>query len=166
MKLGILSDNHGRIAPLRRAVALLNEAGAEAFIHCGDVGGLETLEELAGRPCWFVWGNTDYPRPGWRPHLESLGLFWPEAPLEIELAGKRIAVCHGHERAFFTVRDRANHDYLFHGHTHQRADHRVGAMRVVNPGALHRAEVKTVALLDLSTDELSFLEVDGDGYPA
>jgi predicted phosphodiesterase len=51
------------------------------------------------------------------------------------------------------------HDYLLHGHTHVRRDERVGKTRVINPGALHRAAEKTVALLDLAADRLEYLRI-------
>ena len=154
-----MSDSHGRAGPVRQALAVLDEVGAEGIVHCGDVGGLEVLAELAGRRCWFVWGNTDVPGPSWRVEVEALGLPWPAGPLSFELAGKRIAVYHGHEPGFTRTLQAAEHDYLFHGHSHRREDYRAGNMRVVNPGALRRGLTKTVALLDLATDELAFLEV-------
>jgi predicted phosphodiesterase len=48
---------------------------------------------------------------------------------------------------------------LLQGHTHVRADERVGTVRVINPGALHRAAQKTVATLDTETGEVKFLVV-------
>ena len=51
------------------------------------------------------------------------------------------------------------HDYLLHGHTHVRRDERVGKVRIINPGALHRAREKTVAVLDTDTDRLTFVRV-------
>jgi uncharacterized protein len=161
MKLGLLSDSHGRVALVRQALAILDRAGAEAIVHCGDIGSLEVLDELAGRRCWFVWGNTDTPHPSWRPHVEALGLPWPNAGIELTLDHQRIAVFHGHEPAFLPTLDAAQHDYLLHGHTHQRDDYHQGRMHIINPGALHRASVRTVATLDLTTDEVEFLEVNG-----
>lgn len=156
-----MSDSHGRTKPVRRAVELLEDAGAEVLIHCGDVGGLEVLEELAGRPCWFVWGNTDYPDPTWRAQVQALGMRWPEGPVELSLEQRRIAIFHGHESAFARAIGEGTQDYILHGHTHRRSDTRVRRTRVINPGALHRVGVKTVALLDLERDELDFIEVDG-----
>jgi predicted phosphodiesterase len=50
-------------------------------------------------------------------------------------------------------------DYLLLGHSHVKSDHRQGRIRVINPGALHRASPKTVATLDTSSDELKFIVV-------
>jgi len=161
MKVGIMSDSHGRVEPVRRAMALFREAGVGTIVHCGDVGGLAVLEEMAGEPCRFVWGNTDFPEHGWQSRIEAMELPWPqEIPLMLTVDGKKIAVCHGHERAFFRARDGGEYDYVLHGHTHERADHYVGSTRVINPGALHRASVKTIAILEPRTNELEFIELN------
>jgi predicted phosphodiesterase len=51
------------------------------------------------------------------------------------------------------------HDYLLQGHTHVRLDECVGRTRIINPGALHRAAVKTVVTLDTRADRLLPFEV-------
>jgi len=160
MKLGILSDSHGRVPLVRRAVSVLERAGAQGFVHCGDLGGLDILDELAGRPCWFVWGNTDDPRPSWRAHIQALGLVWPDGPIEVQIDNKQVGIFHGHERLFREALRDSRYDYLLHGHTHQQDDYRDGRMRVINPGALHRVSVPTVALLDLADDDVQFMELE------
>jgi uncharacterized protein len=159
MKIGIMSDSHGRVQRVRDALVVLDAAGAEAIVHCGDVGGSAVLEELVDRRCWFVWGNTDYPDPAWRAEVEALGLPWPDGPAEFTVAGRRIAVYHGHEPGFEAAIRSGKVDYLLHGHSHRQADYRVGRTRVINPGALHRAAVPTVAVLDVVGDDLTVLRV-------
>ena len=51
-------------------------------------------------------------------------------------------------------------DFLFYGHTHVAEEHRTGPTRVINPGALHRARVKSVLVLDLPSGEARRLEVE------
>lgn len=175
MILGILSDSHGRAKRVHRAIARLREVGAAALVHCGDVGGQEVIDELAaaGLPTWFVWGNTDYPDAALARYAADLGVTPPgEPPVRIELAGKRLAVFHGHEPGFERLirlarggdadglAAAAAADYILHGHTHVAADTRVGRVRIINPGALHRVGEPTVAVLDLTTEELRFINVD------
>ena len=57
--LGILSDTHGFHQRTAHAIALLEQLGASAFVHCGDIGGEAVLDELAGRKAWVVPGNVD-----------------------------------------------------------------------------------------------------------
>ena len=148
MLIGILSDSHGRHEIVRRAMTLFDELGVDHVIHCGDVGGIPVFDQLAGRPCTFVWGNMDPVEPTWRPWVESIGAHWPtEIPVVFEADDKRIAICHGHERLFNGICESGDYAYVLHGHTHRQTDVRRSETRIINPGALHRAATKTVATL-------------------
>ena len=164
MLLGLLSDTHDRVDAMAAGVALLRDHGAEFFIHCGDVGAERVLDYLAGLPSAFVFGNTDWDRAALARYAASIGVACHGTLADLALAGKRIAVTHGDD---FKLKQRLladqQHDYLLQGHTHVRADQRVGRTRVINPGALHRAKEKTVAVLDTATDTLQFLVVSASG---
>ncbi len=160
MLIGILSDSHGDAAATASAVRLLEERGAEHLVHCGDLCGEGVLDELAGHRCTFVWGNCDSPGPTMKRYVQTLGLTWPEQPVLLKLAGKRIAVYHGHERSFASAAEQDAVDYVLYGHTHKYADRRVGRVRFINPGALYRARIKTMALLNLKNDTLKFFRLD------
>lgn len=160
MLLGILSDTHDRSEAMAEGVRLLREAGATYFIHCGDVGSDTMLDHLAGLPSAFVFGNTDWDRNPLRRYAKSIDVNCWESFGQIELDGKRVAVTHGDDGAIVRrVLDEQQHDYLLVGHSHVAGEKRVGRTRIINPGALHRAAVKSVALLDLTTDALTWIEV-------
>jgi hypothetical protein len=160
MLIGICSDTHGQVATMRRALVIFDRLGVERIIHCGDVGGEEVFDQLVGREVRFVWGNTDVVTAGLLAYLQTVGLPAPQGvPLVLEWAGRRIAVFHGHERGFSAAPQTMNVDYILHGHTHMRWDERIGSVRIINPGALHRARTKTVATLNLATDELTSHDV-------
>jgi len=159
--IGILSDSHGRYPAVRRAIAHFDSLGVAYLIHCGDVGGTEVFDELAGRPCTFVWGNTDDPDNALDVYLKTVGLPVPaKVPVIVELGGKRFAVFHGHERSFRNAPYTMEVDYILHGHTHQPRDQRQNGTRIINPGALCRANPRTVATLETETDELTFHEIE------
>ena len=161
MIVGILSDSHGRLKRVRQAIEVFRSNGVSAVFHCGDIGGVAILQELAAftKRFWFVWGNTDVPDNGLAGEVAQLGLTWPDGPIVVELAGRRIALAHGHEAKFLLLQHDPSLDYVFSGHTHGRSDSRRGHTRYINPGALHRAAVHTVATLDLATDDLHFHEL-------
>ena len=165
MLIGICSDSHGRVAAMKTALRRFDAAGVSRIVHCGDIGGQEIFDLLVGREVYFVWGNTDYPSPGLREYLRTVDIPLPgSVPLRLDWAGKRIAVFHGHEPEFGRAIESADLevDYLLHGHTHQAHDERVNGLRIINPGALHRCRRKTVAVLNLASDDLHFLEVRAD----
>jgi putative phosphoesterase len=160
MLIGILSDTHDRFDMMRRAIELLQERGAGFFIHCGDVGSPNMLDLLAGLPSAFVFGNTDWDRPALQRSARQLGIECLGGGGELTIDEKRLFVTHGDD---FALKQRIlsaqNHDYLLQGHTHVLADERIGRTRLINPGALHRASRKTVALLDPSADRLEILDM-------
>lgn len=164
MKIGILSDSHGDSAETARAVALLDAGGAEKFVHCGDLCGINVLDELAGRDAVFVWGNCDDPDYTMRRYVAAIGLPWPRVPARFEAGGRQFAVFHGHEPEFAAALRGGGFDYILHGHTHQFAYRRDGGTRIINPGALHRARIHTVGLLEPLSGDLQILEV-GTGAP-
>jgi uncharacterized protein len=172
--LGLLSDSHGQVQRTAAAVRLLQRVGAEAFVHCGDVGGIEVLQELAGLRAWVVCGNTDCPDATLVRHAQTLGVaVTHEGPLRLELDGRSLAAFHGHEPAFARLigalsehhklpADFGPCQYVLHGHTHVPSEGRVGSVRVINPGALYRAATHTVATLDLHNGKVQFWEVSDD----
>lgn len=160
MKIGILSDTHGQVQMTSIALRQLQDAGAEFFIHCGDVGGAHIVDLLAGLPAVFVWGNTDYDRHDLQRYAKLIGVSCHGAIADLQLDGKRICVLHGDDhRARSRILAEQTCDYLLQGHTHHRDDSRAGRIRLINPGALHRAAEKTVALLDTRTDSVRFFPV-------
>jgi len=160
MKLGILSDTHNQLDRTRRAVALLCEARAEVLVHCGDITRSEIVAVCSRLPCYYVLGNNDSDNViGLKTAIEETGgtcLMWGG---ELNLARRRIGVTHGHLVTPMRKLLAAAPDYLLSGHSHTAHDEREGAVRYVNPGALHRAAEFSVAVLDLVTDELTFLPV-------
>lgn len=160
MLLGILSDTHDRADALKAGLEALRDAGAGFYIHCGDVGSPDMLDHLAGLPCALVWGNTDWDRLALARYAQTLGVQCFGAFGELEFDSRRIALLHGDDAGMKrTILTDQRHDYLLHGHTHVPEDTRVGRIRIINPGALHRAARKTVATLDVARDELRLIHV-------
>jgi putative phosphoesterase len=160
MRIGILSDTHDRLDAMKAGMKVLEDHGAEFFIHCGDVGGEKILDCFIGKKSVFVWGNCDCDRVGLERYAAELGLDCRGVWGELEFAGKKIAVTHGDDGKLLRRALAGHHyDYLLHGHTHIVADERIDGMRIINPGALFRAATKTVATLDLENDNLVILPV-------
>jgi uncharacterized protein len=158
--LGILSDTHDHLPRTERAVAALEAGGAEALIHCGDLTGREIVYACGTLPSYYVFGNNDFDEEGLQFAMDEVGGICLGKGGEVTLGGRRIAVTHGDSIREINRLAYTCPDYLLFGHTHLIADERRGSIRWINPGALHRARIWTVALLDLETDELTFVEID------
>ncbi len=160
MLLGVLSDTHDELDRTRFAVRLLRGAGAEALVHCGDVTTPPVLTACAGLPCWFVFGNHDSDNvPDLRRVGTELGVVCLEWGSVVELGGRRIGITHGHLTSDLRHVLANRPDILLTGHTHFAFDRIEGGVRRINPGALHRADVFSVALLDLTSGDLQILPV-------
>lgn len=162
MRLGILSDTHNELDRTQVAVQLLRDAGADAIVHCGDLASPPIVAACAILPCWFVYGNHDADSvPALQRAADEFGavcLGWGGV---VELAGKRIGVAHGHMTTDVRRVLAEQPDYLLSGHAHYPGDAIVGSVRRINPGALHRTDEFTVALLELESGRLQLLRVAG-----
>jgi uncharacterized protein len=157
--VGVMSDTHGHYLAAREAIKHFNRIGVGHVIHCGDVGGQEVFGELMGPPLTFVWGNTDTSNDGIVAYLKATGFQVPDGvPARVELGGKKFAVFHGHEPQFRACKQ-LDVDFVLYGHTHEADVEVLNGKCFVNPGALFRANPKTVATIDTATNDIQFHEV-------
>lgn len=166
IRIGVLSDSHGRRERTARAVAQLRAAGADRLLHLGDFEDPDLLEELLVAddlgnllPVDLVAGNMDDP-PELAAAARRLGLAFHHPGGEIEIAGRRITFTHGDRPREVDRLLASKPDYFLHGHTHQAFDGTVRGVRTINPGALHRAATYTVVLLDPGSGAARSLEID------
>lgn len=158
-RVGLLSDSHGRAERTARAVDALLAAGADTLIHAGDIETDEVLDCLAGHNAHLVWGNCDWDRAGLERYARDIGIAVHGDSGEVTVDGVRIAFTHGHLPAAMRSAMSSGAAFLVHGHTHERRDDVVDGVRIINPGALHRARPFTVALLTPRTGKLTSIEV-------
>jgi putative phosphoesterase len=161
MRIGILSDTHGRQRTAAAALRILRERGITTVLHCGDIDDTDTVQLFEGFAAHFVFGNCDWDRAGLRRAAAEIGATLQEPFGHLELEGVKIAFLHGDDgRLLRDVEQSGAFDFLFYGHTHEAEEHRTGPTRVVNPGALHRARTKTFVILDLADRTLESVVVE------
>jgi len=174
MKIGIVSDTHGRVDLLRLALDAFAGRGVQAVVHCGDIDSRACLEALAelGVPAYAVGGNMDTPDhdnpDAGLSSTAAAGVTFAWESLTFPTAEGFVAVTHGHLPDVFAklVNNPAN-KFVLHGHTHsQRDEHfdRRGAdpVHVINPGALSRPRHPThptVATLDTERHVVEFIDM-------
>jgi putative phosphoesterase len=160
VRIGLLSDSHGRHLMTRAAVSALRDLGAGMLIHLGDVCGERVLDELAGVHSRVVFGNMDLDIPSLARYAESIGVAVDHPMGRLEIDGKRLAYTHGHQGDLMARAVQESVDYLFHGHTHSLRDERIGRTRVINPGALFRAARYTAMVLEPGDGSLEVVDVN------
>jgi len=165
MNLALLSDTHGHVARTRAAAERLAAANPDVVVHAGDVGKEAVLIELAavfdplGIPVHAVLGNVDLYNDE-VVNFPSTTCVSVAPTAAFELAGTRIGVIHGHERELLKQWIHSGrYDLIITGHTHRRSDKKIGDTRVVNPGAVYRADVPGCAMLDLKSGDLRYFDL-------
>lgn len=167
MILGLLSDTHGHIARTEQALEILRNEQAEILFHCGDLGSEEVVSLLfevqeQGTPVLAVPGNVDEWDPGLILYAKKLGLPLSRT-VQTTQGGKTIAVHHGHDpREMDKLTSMVGLNLLFTGHTHVAKDQTIGTVRVINPGAVYRAQVPSVAVLNTETDNCTWIPLQLD----
>jgi uncharacterized protein len=160
MRIAILSDTHSSYATVGRALDLVAQRSCELILHCGDIEDAATVRLFEGWPAHFVFGNCDHDRTDLRRAMAEAEITLHEPFGELEIAGLNLAWIHGDDHRLMKDIERSEHfDFLFYGHTHRAGEYQAGPTRVVNPGALYRARVKTFMVLDSATRELETVEV-------
>lgn len=135
-----------------------------AVFHCGDIGGMDVLAELAGIfqplnvPVHAVFGNVDVYADDWKFFPTNVGVFLHDRFGDVACEGYRIALLHSDDvRRFHKTVSCGEFDLVLSGHSHEVHDYADGKTRCINPGAAGRGAPGTCAVLDLERGALTIL---------
>ncbi|MDX1617057.1 MAG: metallophosphoesterase [Candidatus Promineifilaceae bacterium] len=163
MRIGLLSDTHDDLGNLKKALDRFRQEGISTIIHCGDLTRPVLARQFAPFRVIYLFGNMDGDRAAIdRIVSEQNDANFAGQQFVGQLEGVSIAATHGHlEQTLQELIKGGQHRYVFHGHTHRQRDERHGPTRLINPGALGgvRYEPRSIAILDLDADTLSFIEI-------
>jgi putative phosphoesterase len=160
MRIAIVSDTHSRHRTVEKVMALLAEENVSALLHCGDIEDPETVALFKPIPTHYVLGNCDIDTPELRLAIKEAGATLHEPFGHLELDGRTMAWTHGDNLRMLLELEQSDFDFVFYGHTHHAQQHRTRSALIVNPGALHRARVKTFVVLDLKTGRMESVVVE------
>lgn len=130
MKIGLISDTHGRNLP-REVFEIFG--GVELILHAGDIMTLDTLDILRSiAPVEAVVGNIDSPA---NAHLVGRKKL-------LTAGGVTIGLVHGDQGVGSNTPERARRAFekdlvevVVFGHSHQPLIRKVGGVLLVNPGS-------------------------------
>ena len=161
MRIGVVSDTHGHLHNALAAARLLESLDVEALLHCGDIGSPQVPSLFSRWPAHYVLGNVDhYDDELLAVAVGNAGASFHGRFADLELGGRRIAVLHSDDAyKFDQVTTSGEYDLVCYGHTHVAEQHREGKTLILNPGALYRAKVHQIAIVDLETMEATHLTV-------
>ncbi len=148
MNILVLSDSHGNLSNMERAV---EQTEPRLILHLGDCW--RDAERLHDRypniPMEQVPGNCDF-----RPELPQERLLF--------LEDRRVLLCHGHtygvKNSLLTAgyaAEEQNLDLFLFGHTHQPLVDRRGKTWFVNPGSIGDSRRPTYAIVTILNGEIN-----------
>ncbi len=147
MKIGVISDTHGRLrADVRRALA-----GCSYILHAGDIDREEILEELGEiAPVCAVRGNNDW------------GFWAGKLPRTrtVELGGVKFFLVHNRQDAPWDLGDA---QVVVFGHSHVYAEDRLEGRLWLNPGSCARPRLGggiSMALLTVEDGKVQVERID------
>ena len=145
MKIGILSDTHAKSGRSQRVLDHLVAEGAEFFIHAGDIGKSEHLEQLklSGKRYIAVYGNNDAHLHEYHNRFNLV-----QEPHYFKLAKTRFKLMH---LPFYM---NADTEVVLFGHTHTfECDFKNGTL-YLNPGeaCARNKPVSECAMLEVSPE--------------
>jgi len=160
MRVGIISDTHGQVESTRAAVRMFESLDVERVLHCGDVGSPAVVEIFAPWPTDFVFGNSDTEQRVLRSAILRASQACHGEFGDLEIEGVRIALLHSHDRRLFSASiGSGRYATICYGHTHVAAIERQGETLLVNPGAIYRAQSRTVAILELPENTATIIKL-------
>lgn len=150
MRIGIISDTHGKSDRTQQAVRLLESLEVDAVLHCGDIGTAEVVRHFHPWPTHFVFGNCDHDHQSLREAIEAEGQTCHGEFGDLTMEGVRIALLHSHDyRRFQNAIGSGDYGLVCYGHTHVADVNRQNGVVVLNPGAVYRASPPSFAIVDL-----------------
>lgn len=163
MKIGVMSDTHDNLSNTIYVLNTFRGECIETIIHCGDLASLEMVSHFSGFRVIYTSGNMDYVSGTIKKRFLKLNQSnFVGMTFRGKIDGVPIAATHSHisGKVMELVRE-GKYQWIFHGHTHERRDERIGSVRIVNPGALgglSKGE-RSFCIVDLAADKVEFLKV-------
>ncbi len=148
MKIGLMSDTHGRHKAIDAALKLSGKV--DLWLHAGDyVDDADYLAHKSGIETIFVAGNGD-----WNSSVP--------ADKYLEIAGKKIFITHGHnygvKSGLGVLRQAALQkecDCVIFGHSHVYCEAQIDGILFLNPGSVsfpRDGQSGTFAVLEIAED--------------
>lgn len=162
MRVGIIADTHDRVPAVAELVDRMIAGGASLIMHAGDHCSPFSLVPVnkANIPMLGVFGRNDGDHEGLSATAShGVGTELYESPHSFEVAGKQIMIVH--DLGEVTQRSIEQHQFVFHGCSHQVEMKSRGDTLLLNPGEacgwLYGS--CTAAIVDLDTHRVEILKL-------
>lgn len=162
MRIGIMADSHDRVPAIDELVRRMLSGGVSLIMHAGDHCSPFSLAPInsAQIPMLGVFGRNDGDPEGLSAAAShGVGAELYESPHSFEVSGKQILIVH--DLGEITHRSVEQHQFVFHGCSHQVEMKTRGDTLLLNPGEacgwIHGS--CTAAIVDLDTRAVEILKL-------
>jgi len=166
MKIAIISDIHDNMHNLKLAYQKAKELGAEQIICLGDFinPGVPKFLAKSEIPVFSIWGNNDGEKCLiMRVALEKGSNLTISDKIYdfLEIDGRKIFMTHFGDLAEPMAKS-GEYDVVFHGHTHEKSENKIGDCLLVNPGELssHKTGVASFSLYNTEDNTAEIVILD------
>lgn len=162
MLIGLISDTHDHVPHIEKAVTLFKDREVELVLHAGDYCSPFTIPPFEGLNLNGVFGNNDGDKYLLMTKFQAIGAELHGSFMEVEAAGKKIAVYHGTDQPITDALHQSGmYDVVVSGHTHETVNKQIGKTLAINPGTANGfGEQATIAFLDAETLEVEFVQLN------
>ncbi|BEP29859.1 metallophosphoesterase [Helicovermis profundi] len=131
IKIGILSDSHGKDENIRKFVCEIEKKNIDLIFHLGDLkSDCEIIKKYTNKKIYSVLGNCDYMSSG-------------NMDLLLNIEGIKFFLTHGHKygvkyslnNIYYKAKE-LNADVVLFGHTHSPFIIKEKDLEIINPGSL------------------------------
>jgi len=163
MKIGLISDTHDNIENILKAVEEFNSRHVDIVLHAGDFVSPIAVESFAGIRLVGILGNNDTDIPGLTSAFNKIHAELKGDIFEVVYDGMKLVIYHGTNpsKKDFLIKS-GKYDLVIYGHTHRKANYKVGRTTVVNPGVakgLFFGFYATIAVFDTYTRIIEFVNL-------
>lgn len=162
MRITVLSDIHDNIWNLKKVLKRVKKEKCEAILFCGDYCAPSVVKLIIELklPTYAVFGNVDGAHYEITKLVENLPYYHQFKEMaEVELDGKKIALCH-YPKLARGLAATGEYDAVFHGHTHEAAQGKIGKTLIANPGEIMGMKGKcTFGIYDTASGKFEIIEV-------
>lgn len=160
MNIGVISDTHDNFDSTKRAVEIFKQRDIKTVLHAGDIIDMVILDLFCDFDLFLVQGNGDPDIPQINKKLQSLKKNECHKHYDIQILGKNILLTHGDNIPHFrSAVESGMYDYIIKGHTHFPEDYIRNNIRILNPGALSRASIYSIGILDIEKNNWEIIEL-------
>jgi putative phosphoesterase len=163
VKIGLISDTHDNIENILKAVKEFNSRQVDIVLHTGDFVSPIAVESFAGIKLVGILGNNDTDIVGLTSAFNKIHGELKGETFEAVYDGIKLVIYHGtnSSKKEFLIKS-GKYDMVIYGHTHRKANYKIGRTTVVNPGAakgLFFGFYATIAIFDTYSRIIEFVNL-------